>query len=311
VKLGRRPRGEGGSTLLAPPRERGSAPGRSRAGTGTGSVPRALRCYRAPSPVRVNLIISARLKQGRGRIMTPSETRDGHQHKDVTKYCSPDPNPIAMQLRDEINQTARIPQAIMRQICAAVPAWSALGQRRAFTRSPAACAVCSLALGQRPRPFGTGEDPPAPSRCRLASEEPQGGHSPAPFLRHRSALDQIGLAWLGLGLEVAPPHDPALREQCARDERALVTTKRGTYGHHNDGVEVWRIFRELRSHAIDIFNGHFKAVFDCGGHVPTQCLSTTRRFVLGAVLVYQLGWLQRFETGKSLHVALTLFLRAA
>lgn len=39
-----------------------------------------------------------------------------HQHKDVTTYRSPDPNPIAVQLRDEINQTARIRQAIMRQI---------------------------------------------------------------------------------------------------------------------------------------------------------------------------------------------------
>lgn len=46
----------------------------------------------------------------------PSEPSETHRHKDVTTYRSPDPNPIAVQLRDEINQTARIRQAIMRKI---------------------------------------------------------------------------------------------------------------------------------------------------------------------------------------------------
>jgi hypothetical protein len=58
-------------------------------------------------------------------------------------------------------------------------------------------------------------------------------------------------------------------------------------------------------------NGHFKAIFDCGGHVPTRGLIATRRFVLGAVLVYQLAVLQRFETGESLRVGLKPFLKAA
>lgn len=41
---------------------------------------------------------------------------DRHHHADTTGYRSPDPSPIAVQLRDEINQTPRIRQAIMRQI---------------------------------------------------------------------------------------------------------------------------------------------------------------------------------------------------
>lgn len=43
-----------------------------------------------------------------------------HQHNDVTTYRSPDPNPIAVQLRDEVNQSPRIRQAIMRDIEAVI-----------------------------------------------------------------------------------------------------------------------------------------------------------------------------------------------
>ena len=109
------------------------------------------------------------------------------------------------------------------------------------------------------------------------------------------------------------PHsnDPALREHCGAHGRVLVSTKRGAYPHHDDGVEVRRIFHELRSRAIENFNGHFKAIFDGGGHVPTRGLMATRRFVLGAVLVYQVALLPRFETGESLRVGLKPFLKAA
>jgi hypothetical protein len=106
-------------------------------------------------------------------------------------------------------------------------------------------------------------------------------------------------------------NDAVLREQCAAGDRVLVTTKRGAYPHHDDGVEVRRIFHELRSSAIENFNGHFKAIFDCGGHVPTRGLMATRRFVLGAVVVYQVALLQRFATGQSLCVGLKPFLKAA
>jgi hypothetical protein len=106
-------------------------------------------------------------------------------------------------------------------------------------------------------------------------------------------------------------NDPALREQGGANGRVLVTTKRGAYPHHDDGGEVRRIFHALRSRAIETCNGPFKAIFDCGGHVPTRGLIATRRCVLGAVLVYQLALLQRFETGESLRVGLKPFLKAA
>jgi Transposase DDE domain len=106
-------------------------------------------------------------------------------------------------------------------------------------------------------------------------------------------------------------NDPVLQEQCAVEDRVLVTTKRGPYPHYDDGVEVRRLFHELRSRAIENFNGQFKAIFDCNGQVPTRGLTATRRFVLGAVLVYQLALLHRFETGASLRVGLKPFLKAA
>lgn len=105
--------------------------------------------------------------------------------------------------------------------------------------------------------------------------------------------------------------DPALQALCAAQHRVLVTTKRGAYPHHDEGVEVRRIFHALRSRAIENFNGQFKSIFDCGGQVPTRGLVATRRYVLGAVLVYQLALLQRFETGGSLRVGLKPFLKAA
>ncbi|MGH3182959.1 MAG: transposase [Acidimicrobiales bacterium] len=106
-------------------------------------------------------------------------------------------------------------------------------------------------------------------------------------------------------------NDADLQDRCAAQNRVLVTTKRGAYPHHDDGVEVRRLFHELRSRAIENFNGQFKNIFDCRGQVPTRGLMATSRFVLGAVLVYQLALLHRFETGGNLRVGLTPFLKAA
>ena len=106
-------------------------------------------------------------------------------------------------------------------------------------------------------------------------------------------------------------NDPALRDHCTAHDRVLVTTKRGPYPHQDEGVEVRRIFHELRSRAIENFNGQFKSIFDCRGQVPTRGLRATRRFVLGAVLVYQLALLHRFETGDSLRAGLKPLLKAA
>ena len=106
-------------------------------------------------------------------------------------------------------------------------------------------------------------------------------------------------------------NDPAVRDHCAGTDRLLVATRRGRYPHTDDGVEVRRVFHQLRSHAIENFNGHFKGIFDAHGSVPTRGLMRTRRFALGAVLVYQLTLLYRFEHHQDLRVGLKAFLKAA
>jgi hypothetical protein len=106
-------------------------------------------------------------------------------------------------------------------------------------------------------------------------------------------------------------NDPAVRDHCAGAGRLLVATRRGRYPHTDDGVEVRRVFHQLRSHAIENFNGHFKGIFDVHGSVPTRGLVRTRRFALGAVFVYQLTLLYRFEHHQDLRVGLKAFLKAA
>jgi hypothetical protein len=102
-----------------------------------------------------------------------------------------------------------------------------------------------------------------------------------------------------------------LREQCEEDGRILVTSQYGRYPHRGGGVEVRRIFHKLRSTAIENFNEQFKGIFDAHGQVPTKGLNATRRFALGAILVYQLTLWYRFEHGLDLRVGLKPFLKAA
>jgi Transposase DDE domain len=104
---------------------------------------------------------------------------------------------------------------------------------------------------------------------------------------------------------------PELREQCEEDGRILITSQYGRYPHTDDGVEVRRIFHKLRSTAIENFNEQFKGIFDGHGQVPTKGLANTRRFALGAILVYQLSLWYRFEHGLDLRVGLKPFLKAA
>jgi len=74
---------------------------------------------------------------------------------------------------------------------------------------------------------------------------------------------------------------------------------------------VRRLFHQRRSHSIENFNEQFKALFDSHGQVPTRGLVATQRWVLGAVLVYQLPLLYRFQHGADLRVGLKPFLKAA
>jgi hypothetical protein len=106
-------------------------------------------------------------------------------------------------------------------------------------------------------------------------------------------------------------NDPAIREACAQAEREVVATRRGAYPHTDDGVEVRRVFHQLRSRAIENLNEQFKGIFDGHGQVPTKGLSNTRRFALGAVVVYQLTLWYRHEHGLDLRVGLKPFLKAA
>jgi hypothetical protein len=105
--------------------------------------------------------------------------------------------------------------------------------------------------------------------------------------------------------------DGALKEQCAGTGRVLVTAKRGRYPHPDPGVEVRRVFHQLRSHAIENFHGQFKAILDTQQQVPTRGLLATRRYLLGAVLVYQLTLLYRHQLGADLRVGLQPLLKAA
>src|SRR5215212_4274132 len=105
--------------------------------------------------------------------------------------------------------------------------------------------------------------------------------------------------------------DPALHEHCAAAGRLLVATRRGAYPHQDDGVEVRRVFHKLRSLAIENFNGQFKGIFDLGQHVPTRGLCRTQRWALGAILLYQLTLLFRFDQRGDLRVGLKAFLKAA
>jgi hypothetical protein len=90
-----------------------------------------------------------------------------------------------------------------------------------------------------------------------------------------------------------------------------VTTQYGRYPHTGDGVEVRRVFHKLRSVAIENFNEQFKGIFDGHGQVPTKGLCNTRRFALGAILLYQLALLYRFQHDQPLRVGLKAFLKAA
>jgi hypothetical protein len=104
---------------------------------------------------------------------------------------------------------------------------------------------------------------------------------------------------------------PNVRAACELTDRILVATRYGPYPHPDSGVEVRRIFHKLRSVAIENLNEHFKGIFDSHGQVPTKGLINTRRFALGAILVYQLALLYRFQNGLDLNIGLKAFLKAA
>jgi hypothetical protein len=60
---------------------------------------------------------------------------------------------------------------------------------------------------------------------------------------------------------------------------------------------------------MENFTEHFNGIFD--GQVPTKGLIATQRFALGAIFVYQLAFLYRFEHVQELCVGLKALLKAA
>jgi len=104
---------------------------------------------------------------------------------------------------------------------------------------------------------------------------------------------------------------PNVRQAWESFDRFLVVPQYGPYPHHGLGKEVRRIFHKLRSLTNENFNEQFKGIFDGHGQVPTKGLINTQRFVLGAIFVYQLALLYRFEHNLDLRVGLKAFLKAA
>ncbi len=93
--------------------------------------------------------------------------------------------------------------------------------------------------------------------------------------------------------------------------RVLIATRRGTKKRSDEGVEVRKIFHQLRSHSIENFNEQFKGIFDAHASVPTKGLAKTSLRALGCLFVYQLALLYRYESGQELRLGLKPFLKAA
>jgi hypothetical protein len=106
-------------------------------------------------------------------------------------------------------------------------------------------------------------------------------------------------------------NDPELRCRCQRRGCELVATRRGAYPHGDGGVEVRNIFHQLRSQAIEPFNGLFKNVFAWRVKMPVKGLQCSQLLALGGVVVYQLGLLYQHENALPLGKGIRPLLRAA
>lgn len=106
-------------------------------------------------------------------------------------------------------------------------------------------------------------------------------------------------------------NDPELRLLCEQHDCSLVTTQYGRYPHTDAGAPVRRVFHKLRSTAIENFNEQFKGIFDAHGQVLTKGLVNTQRFALGAIFLYQIVLLYRFQHGLELRTGLKAFIKAA
>jgi hypothetical protein len=106
-------------------------------------------------------------------------------------------------------------------------------------------------------------------------------------------------------------NDTHFRQDCQRDNRLLVATRRGKYPHADDGVDVRRIFHKLRSQAIEPFNNLFKSVFGWHTQMPVKGLRRSQLLALGAIFVYQLVLLYQYQQALPIGKGIKAFLRAA
>ena len=106
-------------------------------------------------------------------------------------------------------------------------------------------------------------------------------------------------------------NDPDLRRRCHQRGCELVATRRGRYPRRDGGMEVRKIFHQLRSQAIEPFNGLFKNVFEWRVKMPVKGLLPSQRLALGAVVVYQLALLYQHQQGLPLGQGIKPLLRAA
>lgn len=104
---------------------------------------------------------------------------------------------------------------------------------------------------------------------------------------------------------------PNVQRDGDQQGRILVATQYGPYPHAEDGKEVRQVFHQRRSLAIENFHEHFQGIFQGQGQVPTKGSVNPQRVALGAILVYQIALLYRFEHDVPLNVGLKPFLRAA
>ena len=83
-------------------------------------------------------------------------------------------------------------------------------------------------------------------------------------------------------------NDPELRQQCHRRGCEPIATRRGPSPHRAEGVGVRKVFHELRSQAIEPFNGLYKNVFEWRVEMPVKGLQRSQLLALGALVMYQL-----------------------
>jgi hypothetical protein len=106
-------------------------------------------------------------------------------------------------------------------------------------------------------------------------------------------------------------NDPKLRQQCHQRGCELGATRRGPSPHRDGGVEVRTGFHNLRSQAIEPFNGLFKHGFEWRVKMPVKGVQRSQLFALGAVVSYQLVLRYQHEHDLPLGKGLKPFLRAA